>query len=112
MPTTGMRNITDTILLGSADSIQIERTGPIVTLSLDKVTFSGGYAGFLKILQLPLGFRPKGTLRKNVMGATNGHQIAVYAGGSVSANVDGAYEFRDVFVYSTSDAWPTTLPGT
>lgn len=110
--TTGPRNITGSILLGSAVSIELDRTGPFVTLSLNTVSFPQGSGGFQTFLNLPVGFRPKGTLRKNLIAADHGHQIAVYANGNVSANVSETYQFREVFVYSTKDAWPSAFPGT
>lgn len=85
----------------------------MVTLSIETVTFVSGDTGWSTLLALPAGYRPRFILRKNLIsaGSATGHQIAVYANGTVSNNRDPAYTLRDVFTYPTTDAWPTALPG-
>lgn len=111
MPTTGVRNITSLLNNIVSGSAFIDRTGPIVTLSLDTITFAG--TGWSTLCTLPTGFRPKSIHRENLNGAdaASGHQIAVYANGTVSNNRDPSYTLRNSFCYSTADAWPSTLPG-
>lgn len=109
MPTTGSRDITSLLNNIVSGKAFIDRTGPIVTLSLDTIKFAG--TGWETLVDLPLGFRPKSIQRANLISATNGSQIGIYDNGNVSNNRDPSYTLRVSFCYSTGDPWPTSLPG-
>lgn len=109
LPTTGTRDITSLLNNIVSGKAYIDRTGPMVTLSLDTITFAD--TGWVTLVTLPAGFRPRITQRENLIDATHGHQIGVYSNGTVSNNRDQSYTLRQSFCYSTGDPWPSMLPG-
>ena len=114
---TGWRSVTDLLLNGwltSADRITIRRQNNVVTLMLGDM--DGRSATTDVIMTLPSGFRPD--WQYNVpsyatSGATSSRSVnAVYTGNVTWCGTPRPTYENASFTYLTSDAWPTTLPGT
>ena len=114
---TGWRSVTDLLVNGwltSADRITIRRQNNVVTLMLGDM--DGRSATTDVIMTLPSGFRPN--WQYNVpsyatSGATSSRSVNAVHTGNVTwyGTPRPTYE-NALFTYLTSDAWPTTLPGT
>ena len=114
---TGWRSVTDLLVNGwltSADRITIRRQNNVVTLMLGDM--DGSSATTDVIMTLPSGFRPN--WQYNVpsyatSGATSSRSVNAVHTGNVTwyGTPRPTYE-NALFTYLTSDAWPTTLPGT
>lgn len=123
---TGWRNVNASAWLGtgnvpsrSSENIRIRRAGPIVTIGLD-ITWGATGTGHTEGGPVPVGFRP------SVAGAA----VATFATAEWStgkpAGLFGVHYNGNVYCvgitatnriicqlsWPTSDAWPTTLPGT
>ena len=114
---TGWRSVTDLLVNGwltSADRITIRRQNNVVTLMLGDM--DGRSATTDVIMTLPSGFRPN--WQYNVpsyatSGATSSRSVnAVYTGNVTWCGTPRPTYENALFTYLTSDAWPTTLPGT
>lgn len=112
--TTGWRKLANRSGVSSGD-VWMKRTGPLVEYAGRLVVTST--AGVVDLADVPAGFRPDlaaaavrlGTLYTDA-GALG---IASYFSGSVrlvNATANGSYNGR--LYWTTTDAWPTTLPGT
>lgn len=89
------------------------RTGPVVYLSLDSITFDGSNPSYGEILRLPSGFRPAVLIRENYDSPTSDAQIAIFSSsGGVNTNRPLGDILRRSFTYVTADIWPSQLPGT
>ena len=114
---TGWRSVTDLLVNGwltSADRITIRRQNNVVTLMLGDM--DGRSATTDVIMTLPSGFRPN--WQYNVpsyatSGATSSRSVnAVHTGNVTWCGTPRPTYENALFTYLTSDAWPTTLPGT
>ncbi len=114
---TGWRAVTDLLLNGwltSADRITIRRQNNVVTLMLGDM--DGRSATTDVIMTLPSGFRPDWQYNVpsyTTSGATSSRSVnAVYTGNVTWCGTPRPTYENASFTYLTSDAWPTTLPGT
>ena len=113
LPTTGPRNVTALLASSATGTVMLDRTGHDVTLSLESVRFVDVTSGsWGTVLSLPIGFRPKFTLKRDIVGSSQARTITLAVNGTLSCHRDVAYEMRQVWTYSTADAWPSALPGT
>ena len=114
---TGWRAVTDLLLNGwltAADRITIRRQNNVVTLMLGDM--DGRSATTDVIMTLPSGFRPNWQYNVpsyTTSGATSSRSVnAVYTGNVTWCGTPRPTYENAIFTYLTSDAWPTTLPGT
>lgn len=96
----------------SGGNAYIIRMGPIVTISLESITFSGEQPGYSEFLRLPLGFRPPFTIRDNYAAPSSNGQLALFSNGSVSSNQPASDMLRRGIAFATANSWPSVLPGT
>lgn len=110
---TGPRNITGEIDGGDVvgGALVICRVGNTVTVIISQIKFESGSGGWQRLLYLPTGFRPPYDCRENLIGADNGHQVAIYKSGNISLNMHENYTYRNTITYVTEGDWPSSLPG-
>lgn len=97
----------------SSGKAYLIRTGPVVYLNLDSITFDGSNPSYGEILRLPSGFRPAATTRENYDSPASDAQIAIFrSNGGVNTNRPLGDTLRRSFTYVTADIWPSQLPGT
>lgn len=107
---TGERDISGLITAdGAATTFTLRRSGNICTMSI--YSFKALASGGGGIAVLPVGFRPVGTFGAPAQGLSSRWQVT--NSGNVQA-YDWAADTAVVgsLTWTTSDAWPTTLPGT
>lgn len=89
------------------------RTGMVVMLGLDSITFDGSAPGYGEIIRLPAGFRPAFTIRESYGLPSSADQIAIFgSSGGVSMVRPAGDTIRRVLTFVTVEAWPASLPGT
>lgn len=112
---TGVRNITSTVPNYTSGTCSLSRNGNEVTLMMSDLVMSGATSGTLDLSILPTGFRPQSVnMQYSTVGAvtTPVRRINLIANGVVRiysfANTDA---LTGVFKWTTTEAWPATLPG-
>ena len=116
LPATGLRNITSLLTaVPTSGGIYLERIGPLVFLSFDRLTFDSPPSVFRLVQNSPSGFRPRSRREITVGGGTGEStegilQVddsgAVWLHGAISGQSN-----RTFLSYPTASAWPSSLPG-
>lgn len=118
---TGWRDITDLITEANRPETQpgeifLKRTGNSVSLQLNDVVFSRD--AWVSVLTLPPGFRPAVEVPTGVFTGVSAGNIdtvrafIVRTGGQLSVSTAAGRLHRLAVTFDTSNAWPSTLPGT
>lgn len=113
MPTTGARDISN-LLTGtvSGGTATLIRSGSVVTLNLNSITFTGSSPAYGAFLSLPTGFAPPFTISDDYAGPASSRRIAISTGGAVYSDRPAGETLRRSFTYVTRQVWPPSLPGT
>lgn len=113
---TALRNISS-LIANAAGSLSISRVGSTVFLNAKNIIPSSDLtSGSAFISTLPLGFRPmerRDFTLAATLGSSTNRSAFQFATGSIGVwlpSTSDKYSFQ--LSWQTSDAWPTTLPGT
>lgn len=106
----GMRNI-DSFLSTSftASWVRLIRKGPVVSVHITNLSYSGGGTGTVSVMNLPDGFQPPITAYAYT---TRAKSAWVTSSGVLQIGSPGLSVDSTSFTYLTQSAIPTVLPGT
>lgn len=111
---TGRRDVSSLVSGLSAGKVYMRRIGSAVTYDADDAQFGGLAAGVQPVLPTPAGFTPSPTYvgAMFAFSPTLGMQrIDKIGSGLRFSDADSRLRLRDTRTWQTTDAWPTTLPG-
>ncbi|WP_295837387.1 pyocin knob domain-containing protein [uncultured Microbacterium sp.] len=107
---TGSRNVTALLSAEWTGSAYLRRVGQTVSVNVNAGS-SAAVPANTTILTLPSGFRPDGTINKIIAGGNVQHGVVTDGNGITRADT-ALTALRWYFSFTTSDPWPTSLPGT
>ncbi len=110
---TGLRGVSSLLLNGWAGSAYLRRVGSAVELRFDSLSAAAATAG--TAMTLPSGFTLTGGVTHRGLLYTNAvtlRRVSTYTSVVIVGYVPGDTLHGTIGMALTSDAWPTTLPGT
>lgn len=115
---TGERDITGGVTPYVSGSIRISRAGTLVQLELDGLIFQSAAASFIQLTGfIPAGFRPASsyvwanTVARSSQETVSAMRVSKYGEMTVYGVAANETQYG-LFLWRTTEPWPTTLPGT